>query len=90
MSGPSRTFMEMFNRLVILVVALAMLVFGIQNGITDLGSYRMPSLIPLTYYTASVPISGGLIVLFCLEQIINGWRHGFEGPEDHEDFGRIG
>jgi TRAP-type C4-dicarboxylate transport system permease small subunit len=54
-----------------------------------MGSYRMPSLIPLATYTASVPISGALICLFCLEQIINGWRHGFEGPEDQDDFAGI-
>jgi TRAP-type C4-dicarboxylate transport system permease small subunit len=90
MRGPNRTFIEIVNRLVVLAVGLIMLVFGIQNGITDLGSFRMPSLIPLTYYTASVPISGALIVLFCTEQIVNGWLHGFEGPEDRDDFGRIG
>ena len=90
MRGPKRTAIEVINRLIVLAVGAAMLVFGIQNGITDLGSYRMPSLIPLTYYTASVPISGALIVLFCIEQIVNGCRNGFEGPEDHDDFGRIG
>src|SRR5262245_10634229 len=37
MTGPKRTFIEVFNRTVILIVALAMLVFGIQNFITDLG-----------------------------------------------------
>src|SRR3954466_13294990 len=31
MSGGKRTFMEVFNRLVILAVALAMVVFGVQN-----------------------------------------------------------
>ena len=81
--------MEIFNRLVILVVGLAMLVFGIQNFINDLGSYRAPSLIPLATYTVSVPLSGALITLFCIEQIINGWRHGFEGPEDKDDFAGI-
>jgi TRAP-type C4-dicarboxylate transport system permease small subunit len=90
MRGSSRTTIEIFNRVVVLAVGLAMLVFGIQNGMNDLGSFRMPSLIRLTYYTASVPICGGLIVLFCAEQIVNGWRNGFEGPEDGEDFGRIG
>ena len=89
MKGPSRTFMEMFNRLVILAVGAAMLVFGIQNFLHDMGSYRMPSLIPLATYTASVPLSGALICLFCIEQIVNGWRHGFEGPEDHDDFAGI-
>ena len=89
MSGPKRSFMEIFNRLVVLVVGLSMLAFGIQNFINDLGSYRAPSLIPLATYTASVPLSGALITLFCIEQIINGWRHGFEGPEDQDDFAGI-
>jgi TRAP-type C4-dicarboxylate transport system permease small subunit len=89
MSGPKRTFMEVFNRLIILVVALSMLVFGIQNGMNDMGSFRAPSLIPLATYTASVPIAGALMVLFCIEQLANGWSHGFEGPEDSEDFVEI-
>ena len=84
MSGPKRSFMEIFNRLVILTVALTMVVFGIQNGMNDMGSFRAPSLIPLATYTASVPISGALIAVFCIEQLVNGWLHGFEGPEDSE------
>jgi TRAP-type C4-dicarboxylate transport system permease small subunit len=89
MRGPRRTFMETFNRLVVLVVGLCMVVFGIQNFFNDLGSYRAPSLIPLGTYTASVPLAGALIVLFSIEQLINGWRHGFEGPEDVDDFAGI-
>jgi len=89
MSGPKRTFMEVFNRVIILVVGLAMVAFGIQNFMNDLGSFRAPSLIPLATYTASVPIAGALIVLFCVEQLINGWNHGFEGPEDQDNFAGI-
>ena len=89
MSGPKRSFMEIVNRLVVLAVGIAMLVFGFQNFLNDMGSFRMPSLIPLATYTASVPISGALICLFCIEQIVNGWRHGFEGPEDQDDFAGI-
>lgn len=84
LSGPKRSFMEIFNRVVVLAVAMAMIVFGYQNYLHDMGSYRMPSLIPLSVYTASVPISGALIALFCIEQLVNGWRNGFEGPEDQE------
>jgi TRAP-type transport system small permease protein len=87
--GPKRTFMETFNRLVILAVGLCMFVFGIQNFFNDLGSFRAPSLIPLGAYTASVPVAGALIVLFTVEQLINGWRNGFEGPEDADDFAGI-
>ncbi|HEY4985835.1 MAG TPA: TRAP transporter small permease [Bradyrhizobium sp.] len=86
MRGARRTAFEVSNRLVILAVGAAMLVFGIQNFFNDLGSYRAPSLIPLATYTASVPVAGALIVLFCVEQLVNGWRNGFEGPEDDDDF----
>jgi TRAP-type transport system small permease protein len=82
LKGPTRTFLESFNRLVVLGVALCMLWFGIKNALLDLGSFRMPSLIPLTCYTASVPLSGLLIALFAVEQLVNGWKNGFEGPED--------
>jgi TRAP-type transport system small permease protein len=82
LTGPIRTFMEMFNRLIVLGVALAMVWYGTKNAAHDMGSLRMPSLLPLTVYTVSVPISGALIALFCVEQMINGWRHGFDGPED--------
>ena len=86
--GPKRTFMETFNRVVVLGVALAMVWFGYKNAMLDLGSFRMPSLIPLTYYTASVPLSGALIALFAIEQLVNGWQRGFEGPEDTDDFAK--
>jgi TRAP-type C4-dicarboxylate transport system permease small subunit len=89
MSGPKRTFFETFNRLVVLAVGACMLVFGIQNFFNDLGSYRAPSLIPLGTYTASVPVAGALIVLFTIEQLVNGWRNGFEGPEDADDFAGV-
>jgi TRAP-type C4-dicarboxylate transport system permease small subunit len=86
MRGWQRSFFEVVNRLVVLAVGLCMLVFGVQNFFNDLGSYRAPSLIPLGTYTASVPVAGALIVLFTIEQLINGWHHGFEGPEDADDF----
>ena len=85
MKGTPRQVIETVNRLIMLVVALMIVWFGWKNAILDLGSFRMPSLIPLTVYTAIVPISGVLIALFTIEQIINGWKHGFEGPEDGED-----
>src|ERR1041385_1415510 len=47
MRGPKRSFLEIFNRIVILVMGICMLVFGIQNFFNDLGSFRAPSLIPL-------------------------------------------
>ena len=29
-----------------------------------------------------LPLAGVLVMLFCAEQIVNGWQNGFEGPED--------
>lgn len=85
MTGASRTTIEVANRLIVLGVALALVVFGWKNAILDLGSFRMPSLIPLTVYTAIVPVAGVLVFVFTLEQLVNGLRHGFEGPEDADE-----
>jgi TRAP-type C4-dicarboxylate transport system permease small subunit len=84
MTGSRRTAIETFNRLVVLGVAGFMVWYGWKNAMLDLGSYRMPSLIPLTVYTGVVPLAGLLIMLFCVEQLINGLRGGYEGPEDTE------
>lgn len=80
--GPTRVVLETFNRLVVLAVAIIMAWFGYKNFLLDLGSFRMPSMIPLGTYTAIVPLVGILIALFAIEQLVNGLRHGFEGPED--------
>jgi len=85
MTGAPRSVIEITNRLIVLVVALLLIWFGWKNALLDLGSFRMPSLIPLTVYTAIVPVAGVLIALFTIEQLINGWKHGFEGPEDREE-----
>ena len=81
MHGASRRNTEVLARLVVLAVAACLVVFGWQNFLLDLGSYRMPSLIPLGYYTIVVPVSGALIGLFQIEQLVNGLRHGFDRHE---------
>ena len=81
-SGVTRTTIETVNRLVVLGVALAMVGYGYKNFRLDLGSFRAPSLIPLGTYTIIVPISGVFIAVFAIEQLVNGWRRGFAGPED--------
>jgi TRAP-type transport system small permease protein len=80
-AGRARTVMESFTRLVVLAVALIMAWFGYKNFLLDLGSFRMPSMIPLGTYTIVVPLSGLLIGLFAVEQLLNGLRHGFESPD---------
>ena len=84
MTGAPRSFIEIANRLIVLVVSGLLIWFGWKNALLDLGSYRMPSLIPLTVYSGIVPIAGVLIALFTIEQLVCGWRNGFEGPEDRD------
>ena len=85
MTGRPRNTIEIVNRLIVLVVAVLLVWCGTQNALLDMGSFRMPSLIPLTVYTAIVPIAGLLIGIFTLEQLVNGWKNGFAGPEDRDD-----
>ena len=85
MRGAPRTAIEVANRLIVLAVSLLLVWFGWRNALLDLGSFRMPSLIPLTVYTAIVPMAGVLIALFSIEQLVNGWKNGFEGPEDRDE-----
>ena len=89
MTGRSRSGIEIANRLVVLVVALLLVWFGYKNAMLDMGSFRMPSLVPLAVYTAIVPLAGVLVALFTIEQLVNGWRHGFEGPEDRENLPEV-
>jgi len=81
MRGGRRTLVETFNRLVILGVALSMIVFGYRNFLTGFGSFLMPSLTPIAVLYAAIPVAGVLVALFTIEELVNGWRYGFEGAE---------
>ena len=85
MTGSKRSVIEIANRIVVLAVALMLVWFGLQNARLDMGSYRMPSLVPLAVYTGIVPVAAVLVAMFTIEQLINGWRNGFEGPEDDDN-----
>jgi TRAP-type C4-dicarboxylate transport system permease small subunit len=89
MSGRSRLGFEVFNRLVVGAVGLAMVVFGWQNFLTGFGSFRMPSMLPIAYLYAPIPVSGALIALFSVEQIVNGLRHGFVTTKDERAIERV-
>jgi TRAP-type C4-dicarboxylate transport system permease small subunit len=80
MSGRLRLVVELFNRVVVLGVAGCMVWFGFINFLQGFGNYRMPSMTPLSSYYAAIPLAGILIGLFTIEQMINGWRNGFDAP----------
>jgi TRAP-type C4-dicarboxylate transport system permease small subunit len=90
LSGNKRLVFEVFNRGVVLAVAICMVYFGYLNFLDGFKSLRMPSMTPMATLYVAIPISGLLVALFTIEQIINGWRHGFadrKGAPHHESLG---
>jgi TRAP-type C4-dicarboxylate transport system permease small subunit len=86
LSGNKRLFFEMFNRLVVLAVAGCMIYYGYLNFLDGFKSLRMPSMTPIASLYAAIPISGAFVALFTIEQIVNGWCHGFVDPTGvHEE-----
>ena len=77
MHGRARRALEVFNRAVVMAVGLCLVVYGWQNFLTGFGSFRMPSMLPIAYLYAPIPLCGALVALFSLEQIVNGLRNGF-------------
>jgi TRAP-type C4-dicarboxylate transport system permease small subunit len=77
MTGGTRRFFEVFNRAVVCIVGICMVVFGWQNYLTGFGSFRMPSMWPISYLYIAIPVCGALVALFSVEQIVNGLRNGF-------------
>jgi TRAP-type C4-dicarboxylate transport system permease small subunit len=80
MSGRKRMLFEIFNRLVVLGVALSMIWFGYLNFLDGFRSLRMPSMTPLASLYAAIPMCGVLVALFVIEQLVNGCKNGFAEP----------
>ena len=87
LTGNRRLFFELFNRFVVLSVAVCMIYFGYLNVLDGFKSLRMPSMTPLASLYAAIPLSGILIALFTIEQMVNGWRNGF--PDINADERRM-
>jgi TRAP-type C4-dicarboxylate transport system permease small subunit len=90
MSGRMRLVAETFNRFVVLGAALCMVYFGYLNFLAGFGNFRIPSMTPLASLYAAIPLSGALIALFTVEQLINGWRNGFAGHDAESTIERFG
>jgi TRAP-type C4-dicarboxylate transport system permease small subunit len=84
MHGKPRLIAELVIRLIVLVVATCLIYFGYLNYLRGFGSFRLPSNTPIASLYAAIPISGFLIALFTIEQIVNGCRNGFDHPEPQE------
>lgn len=83
--GTPRIVAEVVIRLVVLSVAICLVWFGYQNFLRGFSSFRMPSLTPIASLYAAIPLSGALIALFTVEQLVNGLRNGFDHPEPMEE-----
>jgi TRAP-type C4-dicarboxylate transport system permease small subunit len=82
--GTNRRIVEILVRLVVLAVALCLVYFGYINFLRGFSSFRMPSMTPIASLYGAIPISGVLMALFTIEQLVNGWRNGFDHPDDRD------
>jgi TRAP-type C4-dicarboxylate transport system permease small subunit len=79
--GMPRLIVEIIIRTVVLGVACCLIWFGYINYLRGFGSFRLPSGTPIASLYAAIPISGVLIALFTIEQLVNGISRGFDHPE---------
>jgi TRAP-type C4-dicarboxylate transport system permease small subunit len=89
MHGRPRLAAELLIRLIVLVVALCLVYFGYRNFLRGFGSFRLPSNTPIASLYAAIPLSGALVALFTVEQMVNGWRNGFEHAEEEAQAERL-
>ncbi|MBV8424899.1 MAG: TRAP transporter small permease [Candidatus Eremiobacteraeota bacterium] len=82
MTGGRRKFFETFRRVIVAIVAIVMIVAGYINYLSGFGSFLTPSETPIAILYAAIPVSGALILLFTIESLVNGWRHGFEAADE--------
>src|SRR5580692_12646745 len=85
MHGTPRLIVEVVIRLVVIAVAVCLIYFGYLNYLRGFGSFRLPSGTPIASLYAIIPLSGVLIALFSIEQLVNGIRNGFDHPEPPEE-----
>jgi len=71
----------------VLSVAGVLIYYGYINYLRGFGSFRLPSNTPIASLYAAIPLSGVLIALFTVEQLVNGIRNGFDHPEPLDDAG---
>jgi len=83
--GTPRLIVEVLIRLVVLGVACCLIWFGYINFLRGFGSFRLPSGTPIASLYAIIPLSGVLIALFTIEQLVNGIRNGFDHPQPLDD-----
>src|ERR1700757_1780470 len=87
--GGSRLLIGVVTRLVVLAVPACLIWYGYLNYLRGFGSFRLPSGTPIASLYAIIPLSGILIALFSVEQLVNGLRNGFEHRDPPDDDGTV-
>ena len=85
MHGTPRLVVEIIIRVVVLGVAGCLIRYGYLNFLRGFGSFRLPSGTPIASLYVVIPLSGILIALFTVEQMVNGIANGFDHPEPPDD-----
>src|SRR6266581_8660368 len=85
MHGTPRLIVEIIIRMVVLGVAFCLIWYGYLNYLRGFGSFRLPSGTPIASLYAVIPLSGVLIALFSIEQLVNGIRNGFDHPQPPDE-----
>ena len=83
--GRRRIAVELVIRAIVLCVALVLIYYGYLNYLRGFGSFRLPSNTPIASLYAAIPLCGVLVLLFTIEQLVNGLRNGFEHDEPPEE-----
>ena len=89
MHGTPRLIVEIVLRIVVLCVAACLIWYGYLNYLRGFGSFRLPSGTPIASRYAIIPLSGLLIALFTVEQLVNGIVNGFDHPEPQDEMSDI-
>jgi TRAP-type C4-dicarboxylate transport system permease small subunit len=89
LDGKARMAVEVVIRSVVIGVGLCFIYFGYLNFLRGFSSFRMPSMTPIASLYAAIPICGVLVVLFSVEQLVNGLRNGFDRHESPEEVAHI-
>jgi TRAP-type C4-dicarboxylate transport system permease small subunit len=89
MTGARRQLFETLRRFVMLIVSAVMIVAGYINYLSGFGSYLTPSGTPIAVLYAAIPVSGALIALFTIEQLLCGWKNGFAQAGEPQDVQEI-
>src|SRR5476649_1892378 len=76
--GRSRLAIETAIRVVVIAVGLFLTYYGYINFLRGFSSFRMPSMTPIASLYGALPLCVALVALFAFEQLVNGWKNGFE------------